>query len=470
MNKRAEIAAKIKALHDEANPLLDSPTEEGLKRIAEITTEMDACENQLKDLDQADAMKSRIESQKRLLAQPVPGSEVVNPVTEVVDDGMSNGAVKIYKSIPATAVRSRQNVFKDDNGRPDSRKAYAFGTWIMATIGNNARAKAWCQQNGISIRAHSEGNSSAGGFLVPEEFDADIIDLREIYGVFRKYARIRPMKTDTRRIPRRTGGLNAYFEGESQALVESTKSWDAITLIARKLIALTKISSELDEDAAVDIGADLAREIAYTFAKKEDNCGFNGDGTSTYGGIVGVTQALLNLSGTIANIAGLNRATGTGYGTNWNSITLNDFSKTKGLLPAFARTEKTAWFCHQTFYDTVMEPIKLAAGGVTEQMIANGSAQMRMLGYPVVVSQIMPSTSAINQVPVVFGDLSLGVELGDRRQTTLAMSTEAGFATDEIWIRGTERFDVNVHDVGNASATASLRVTGPVVGLVTGAS
>ncbi len=76
-------------------------------------------------------------------------------------------------------------------------------------------------------------------------------------------------------------------------------------LTAKKLMVLTKYSNELNEDAVLNIGDDLAGEIAYAFALKEDQCGFLGDGTSTYGGITGVTTALLNVfAGTPANVDG----------------------------------------------------------------------------------------------------------------------------------------------------------------------
>jgi HK97 family phage major capsid protein len=39
----------------------------------------------------------------------------------------------------------------------------------------------------------TEGVNEAGGFLVPEEFGNDLIDLREIYGVFRRNAKMVPM-------------------------------------------------------------------------------------------------------------------------------------------------------------------------------------------------------------------------------------------------------------------------------------
>ena len=125
------------------------------------------------------------------------------------------------------------------------------------------------------------------------------------------------MASDTRTDPRRVGGLLPYFVGESTAGTQSTKNWNQVRLTAKKLMVLTKFSNELNEDSILNVADDLSSEIAYAFAFKEDDCGFNGDATqSTYGGIVGARKALLNVDGTIGNILGLQVATGTGYGSS----------------------------------------------------------------------------------------------------------------------------------------------------------
>ena len=95
--------------------------------------------------------------------------------------------------------------------------------------------------------------------------------------------------------PRRINGVTAYFVGESRPPRSPTRPWDRVRLTAKKLMVLTKYSNELNEDAVLNIGDDLAGEIAYAFALKEDQCGFIGDGTSTYGGIVGLAPALKNV-------------------------------------------------------------------------------------------------------------------------------------------------------------------------------
>jgi HK97 family phage major capsid protein len=116
-----------------------------------------------------------------------------------------------------------------------------------------------------------------------------------------------------------------------------------------------------------------------------------------------------------------------------------------------------------------MVKLMLASGGVTAAEIENARTKS-FLGYEVAFSQVMPKAEANSQVCALLGDLSQAARLGSRREVTLAISEHSRFSYDEIEIKGTERFDINVHDVGNASATAADREAGPVVGLITAAS
>jgi HK97 family phage major capsid protein len=77
---------------------------------------------------------------------------------------------------------------------------------------------------------------------------------------------------------------------------------------------------------------------------------------------------------------------------------------------------------------------------------------------------------ANSQVCAILGDLNLGVTIGDRRLITVAQSDQYKFDTDQLAVKVTQRIDINVHDAGNADATAANRVAGPYVGLITAAS
>ena len=86
------------------------------------------------------------------------------------------------------------------------------------------------------------------------------------------------------------------------------------------------------------------------------------------------------------------------------------------------------------------------------------------MGYPVEFVSAMPSLEADSQICALLGDLQLGAFLGERKQITIAKSTDVFFANDQLGVRGTERISINAYGVGDTSEA------GPIVGLITAAS
>lgn len=348
--------------------------------------------------------------------------------------------------VPISAQRYRPRFVK---GPDAEKKCYAYGRWFMAMLGHD-QSRAWCAENGFQFRAAmTEGFDSKGGFLVPDEFDTMMIDLRNEYGVARNACRIWPMASDTRTVPRRTGGLTAYAVGENQAGTASDKTMDQVRLTAKKWFVLATYSSELAEDAAISIGDDLARESSYALSYAEDNSLFNGDGTSTYHGMVGLKNALGD---------GSEYTAAAGH-TAFSTLTLADFHGMKAKLPDYAyRDEGPKWYISRAGYAASMEALQAAAGGNTANDIANGG-QPRFLGYPVVFSNVLNntlSTQATTDGLCYFGNLPMAVAFGDRRGIAMAMSSDVYFTTDMLAIRVTERFDINVHDKGDSSNAGSV--------------
>lgn len=501
MRTRQVVAAELAACHTEQKGILDKGdalTLEDIQRADALETQIEALEAERAQFDAADAMRARSATRQTAMqtaVMPVP--------FQVGGQAPSTGLATIVGQPAQTPdlsyaepLRHAVTSFFPSRHFSAEQKAYRFGQWLLATCGESRKAQRYCVENGIQLAtvdkdnrvmrfdrsnldqfAHVEAINTSGGYLVVPEFENDLIILREKFGKFRPNSKRVTMGSDTKSIPRRTGGLTAYFTGEAGAATESTMGWDRVTLTAKKPMVYSLYSTELDEDSIVDIGNELAGEMAYAFSQKEDDCGFNGDGSSPYGGITGVRTALLNLSGTIANIAGLVVATGTGYATTYGATVLSDFTAVKGKLPQYAAEAQGGckWYCHKSYYHNTMERLALAAGGVPAAEVVAGAQsqtpdQARFLGYPVEFCQIFPSNPAVSQVVALFGNLGLASKFGDRRMTTIAVSEHVAFANDEIAIRGTERFDIVVHDIGNASATAALRVPGPIVGLITAAS
>jgi HK97 family phage major capsid protein len=462
--KREELIASLEAKQAELKGVLakDALTAEEAQAAKALDTEIEAIEAQIKEVDAVDALRQKAAARDTMLktvANPLPQPEPNAVLSKAGDAGIQ----AVYAVPTAAKVKN----FTGKGNRTAEDCAYRFGTWLFGGLFGSAKHVERCRQMGIEIKTMVEGLNERGGVFVPAEFEMQLIDLREKYGLFRQWAFVSPMSRDTKEVPRRTGGVTAYPIGpEGTAITASDASYDMVSLVAKKWGALTKITSELSEDSMIDVADLIAGEIAYAFAEKEDDCGFNGDATSTYHGITGLCPKIKGLSATIADIAGLF----VGAGNAYTELLLTDFQGVLGKLPVYARTPNTAWYVSAPFYEQVMQKFKMAAGGVTAAEVVGGAREERFLGFPVRLSQKLPQTEANSQVCALLGDLRLGVTFGDRRETTLALSEHSDFASDLIAIRGTERFDINCHDVGNASATAASRVPGPVVGLITAAS
>jgi HK97 family phage major capsid protein len=357
------------------------------------------------------------------------------------------------------AVRSKRfagrvkNFVSDENGDAHE-KALAFGHFIGAAAGIRKSIN-FCEKNDLLTKAHTEGVNSAGGFLVPEVFETELIRLREEFGIARSECRVRPMTTDVHRIPRQRDTLTPYFVGEAAAITESTMSFEQVSLVAKKMAVLTTISSELNEDAFISIADEVSGEIAYAFAKREDECLFLGDGTSTYGGITGLANSM--------GSAGISQTTELTTPALTDVTSLGVFTDLMALLPQYADTRNCKWYMHKSVYHGTVEAIVREAGGNTFRDQLDGKWTPNLLGYPVVFSQVLPdiNTTTDNAKIAYFGDMTLAASFGDRRSTQIQVSDQAMdvFQQDEIAVRGTERFDIVCHDCGDTNEA------GPIVAL-----
>lgn len=74
-----------------------------------------------------------------------------------------------------------------------------------------------------------------------------------------------------------------------------------------------------------------------------------------------------------------------------------------------------------------------------------------LLGYPVNFSIDMPTTSAASTVVALFGNFEHAVILGDRVPFSMSMSEHAEFENDVIAFRALSRYDILVHQAGDAT-------------------
>ncbi len=148
----------------------------------------------------------------------------------------------------------------------------------------------------------------------------------------------------------------------------------------------------------------------------------------------------------------------------FDSFDMVDFEGCAGSLPEFA-APSAAWYISRVGFFASMARLMDAAGGTTSDQIAGGTA-LQFLGYPVRISQLLDTTTGddVSVIKCLFGDLRLASTLGDRRGITAATTLERYFELEQIGIKATQRYDIQVHDLGDNTDA------GPLVALKTAAS
>ena len=446
-----ELQEAIQDQHDRVAAVMNVAKTEGRDLAADEEKEIDEIQGKGDQVGKLGELEAKLERlQKVEAAQKAIARQrfAAEPVADAVLDGELNvSAIRVPAKAKAASVKSYVG--------PDADKeAYIAGQVFLALTGHEG-AGSWLKSHGIQNVMKGNDNT-AGGFLVPDIVEAAIIRNVELYGVARRECRVYPMGPGVTLLPRRASGFTSYFAAEASSVTASDLAFDQIRLEARKLMVFSSWSSELPEDSVVALGDLLTAEVAQSFAVKEDQCLFLGDGTSTYGGIVGLESALA---------AGSVHTTASNIDTP-AEITIASFEDAMSkllLIPGI----QPKWYCHSSIYYNVLQRLAIASTGNTAANYAAGMGPM-FYGYPVVFCQGMrsgaPTTDLSGLHIAYFGDLSKAVTMGQKRGINIAVDNSYGFNTDSVFFRATERFDINCHERGTATTG------GPIVGVKCNAS
>jgi HK97 family phage major capsid protein len=264
------------------------------------------------------------------------------------------------------------------------------------------------------------------------------------------------MSSDNLNVPKNSASTTAYWPAENTNITASQITFTNVQVLAKKLAILTQVSSELQEDSLVDVGAALAEDMAYVMAYNEDLATFLGDGTSTYGGITGVVPAIAAVNGgnnagwiyTAANVTG-----------NWNATTLADLRKLTSAIPEYADTSDAKFYMNRAFFQQVVcNDLDALSGNGFFDLTAAPGPNPTLFGYPVVYTQVLSKdpTPAADTCLALFGNLKTGSIMGSRRDLRIQVSDQAGFISDSLYYRATERFGFQFHDLPTASVAGSV--------------
>jgi len=289
--------------------------------------------------------------------------------------------------------------------------------------------KAMLERDYVGLKDLSEGTDKYGGYLVPNEFRNQVLQIMGDGGVARREGTVINMSGDTLNIPRLDTKTAVSWTAESGTISSGTPEFGTVTLTAKKAALIVPVTSELFEDSAVNLQQILAGMFAEKLAEAEDTQAFTGDGTVFTG---------------ILEESDINTVTmGTGD-TGFANVALDDlFNLIAAVKQSVARNGK--FFMHRTIWSTVKNMTD------TNGNYVFNPTDQTLLGYPVVFSDDMNSISdtAISTVFMGFGDLR-NIYIGDRRRISIALADQATvgstnlYEQDMLALRVTERIGIAI--------------------------
>lgn len=121
------------------------------------------------------------------------------------------------------------------------------------------------------LKALREASDGAGGYLVPEEFSARLLQLVQEKTVIVPDLDTVQMNTDTLHIPKTTSGTTAYWVSETNTISSSEMGFDRTDLTPKKVAARVNASTELLEDANVSVANSIMDQMSRDLAIKIDS-------------------------------------------------------------------------------------------------------------------------------------------------------------------------------------------------------
>ena len=277
---------------------------------------------------------------------------------------------------------------------------------------------------GQKTAGHMEiGEDAQGGFLVPEEYRMNLLEIALETSVVRPRATVLPMASDSLKIPFVNdtshaasvyGGVVAYWTAEAATKTATKPTFGQLELTPHKLAGLTYASNELLADSAIALEPLITRMFGSAWGYYEDDAFINGGGGGQPLGILNCGCLKIVLRNTV------------------NRVHYEDIAEMyQSMLPA--SLPYAVWVIHP---NVLAELIELGSGNAADasgkiliwQPDAKAGVQLTLLGRPVIISEKLPGLGT--QGDILFADFRYYL-IGDRQSITIDSSTHVAFTTDE---------------------------------------
>jgi HK97 family phage major capsid protein len=268
---------------------------------------------------------------------------------------------------------------------------------------------------GVELKAVTGVSDAAGGYAVPEEIDATIDRLLSSVSPIRAIANVVKVGSAGYRKLVTSGGTPSGWVSEVGARPETdTPAFLEIAPPFGELYANPAASQAMLDDAAFDVEAWLASEIASEFARAEGQAFVSGSGVNRPKGFL-TSPVAAQPDGTRA--FGTLQFVPTGVAGGFPSSNQTDklIDLVQALRPPY---RQGAVFVMNSATASTIRKFKSSTGALLWQSSLTAGQPNTLLGYPVVEAEDMPDVAA-DSLSIAFGNFRAGYLIAERTETQI---------------------------------------------------
>jgi HK97 family phage major capsid protein len=294
----------------------------------------------------------------------------------------------------------------DTHGQPLGGHNHAFMDYLRKGLDAPL-----CEYERKTLSTTSEGD---GGYLVPSGLHNHLYSTLQTASVMRGLASVREISTSSLEILIDKGHADAGWVAETQARDE-TKTPDLLKskIPAHEMYARPRATQKLLDDAMVNVEEWLAQKISQQMAAMENAAFIHGEGQISPTGILSYKTADKKdwKWGTLEEI----KSGADGHfkqGWEVDALLILFHSLKTAYLPG------ASWLMSRTAQMALRQLKDPGSHQYLWQPPLGGMSHPTLLGYPVVVSDDMPSlTSGTPSKSIIFGNFKEGYQIVDRTGT-----------------------------------------------------
>lgn len=351
---------------------------------------------------------------------------------------------------------------------PEERKKMGFGAArilraLAAGKGDASKAaafarKQWGAEDEIT-KALESGVDEAGGFLVPENFSDEIIELLYPSTVIRGFGvTVVPMENGNMTWPRLATGVGAEYVGENQNIITDQPTFGALSLAWKKLAVNVPISNDLIRFSSPKADTVVRTDIITNMSTREDIAFIRDDGTGQKPRGIRFQAGVAILAAT--DISAMDPATSAGRQARNDAVQADLDDMVLTLEEANVPLTNAGYILSPRAKHFLMRLTDINGNKLYPEM-----AQGQLNGYPFKTTTQLPVNLGVgsNESEVYFANFP-DILIGESSNLIIDVSNEAayhdGSAVQSAWSRDqTVMRAIARHDIGLRRAQSVVVLT-----------